>query len=222
MKKTIAFAVSAILFASTIPSITVSAHPFIEYERRATLSDVVLCARAASGQAVSSDGIRLDVDNDGVVSDHDVDIMLDAVCNLYPVFDKVISIADHEFFAEDEELLCMEMAELYNTPFEYTVIFEGIRPDLVLPYYLDYIMIDRVWSISDGGISGFAIGDEPYSADILYDHEYECGDVVVIYNVYVGGDLVRQDEFMVGDCGEFGIDYQPRFEIVQNALRNLD
>ena len=69
MKKTIAFAVSAILFASTIPSITVSAHPFIEYERRATLSDVVLCARAASGQAVSSDGIRLDVDNDGVVSD---------------------------------------------------------------------------------------------------------------------------------------------------------
>lgn len=34
--------------------------------------------------------------------------------------------------------------------------------------------------------------------------------------------IMKQHEGEHGDTGEFGIDYKPRAEIVQNALRNLE
>lgn len=216
-------AVSAAVF--TISDMPVSAEKFVEYTGWADIADVVACSRAASGDPVSNykwgDAIRLDVDFDGNITQHDADIMLDYIC-MYDMFDTVCEIAYRDWFTEMQDVFRMEMAETYNTPIQFVSVFYGFRPDQVIRYYPDYLMIDRVFTIADGGMTGYAIQEDPYFGDILYKHDYNCGDIVVIYNVYSGCELVRQDEFKVGDTGEFGIDYKPRAEIVQNALRNLE
>lgn len=219
-----AFAATACA-AYMVKAVNANASQFVEYTDWAEISDVVAVSRAAAGDPVSdyewADVIRLDVDFDGNITQHDADIMLDYI-RMYNVFDAVCEIAYCDWFTEIQDTFRMEMAETYNTPIQFVSIFYGFRPDQVIQYYPDYLMIDRVFTIADGGVTGYAIQEDPYFGDVLYEHEYICGDIVVIYNVYYEGELVRQDEFMVGKTGDFGFDYEPRIEIVQNALMNME
>lgn len=198
---------------------------FVEYTDWADISDVVAVSRTAAGDPVFdykwADVIRLDVDFDGNITQHDADIMLDYIC-MYDMFDAVCEIAYNDWFTEMQDIFRMEIAEMYSTPIQFVSVFYGFRPDQVIQYYPDYIMIDRVFTIADGGFTGYAVQEDPYFGGVLYGHEYNCGDIVVIYNVHCRGELVRQDEFMVGSTKDLGFDYEPRIEIAQNALMNIE
>lgn len=200
---------SGVVFAATVctayavKAITASAQPFIEFKRSATVSDVVLVAKAAESGMVpnNQNGIRYDVDFDGDVDSHDVDLLADYMLMKWE-FDTVIAAVSDEA-TEVLELFDMEISETY-----------GVSPD-------EFTVQPMCWSIADGGVSGYAVSDEPYTGDILYDFSYETGDIVLCTMVQIG-DMVRWDEFNFGNMAEFGFEYQPRPEVVERALMNLD
>lgn len=202
-------AASIVVFAATvcaaytIKAITASAQPFIEFKRSATIADVVLVAKAAESGMVpnNQNGIRYDVDFDGDVDSHDVDLLADYILMKWE-FDTVIDAVSDEA-VEVLDLFTMEIAETY-----------AVSPD-------EFTVYPMCWSIADGGITGFAVSDEPYTGDILYDFDHETGDIILCTMVQIG-DMVRWDEFDFGNLSEFGFSYTPRQEVVANALRNLD
>lgn len=200
---------SAVVFAATVCSayaikaITASAQPFIEFKRSATVSDVVCIAKCAESGVVpnNQNGIRYDVDFDGDVDSHDVDLLADYILMKWE-FDTAINAVSDEA-VEVLDLFTMEIAETY-----------AVSPD-------SFTVQPMCWSIADGGVTGFAISDEPYTGDILYDFDHETGDIILCTMVEIDG-FVRWDEFDFGNLSEFGFSYTPRPEVVANALRNLD
>lgn len=175
-------------------------HPFIEYKRWADASDVAAVSLSASGAFVPDNGIRYDVDNNGVVSQRDADLLQEYLC-FYEMFDAVSSYVHMNL--EITELFTMEMTEEFGSP----------------------VVLDPVISIADGGFTGYAVQYDPYTGDFVYDRAYETGDIVVIFNVYTDGDfsiIRRQEEIVFGNVADLGFSYQPRQEIVENALRNFE
>ncbi len=220
-------AITAVVLTSTVFKSNVDATRFVEYGDWANIADAVAVSRAVAGDPIEdyqwADVIRLDVDNDGEITQYDVDIMVNYI-EQYQLFDEICGIAERDWFKEMQDIFRMEMSETFNTPIQYVRTFYGFSPDEVVPYEPDCVMIDRIFTIADGGYTGYAIQEDPYFGDILYEHEYETGAIVVIYNVFVGGEtnIVRQDEFLVGDTAEFGVEYTPRVDIVERALANID
>lgn len=182
---------------------TVSATPFIEFERSANVADLVSIAKAAESGLVpeNQNGIRYDVNIDGVVDYEDVNILADYICTKL-VFDDIINEVSDEA-VEVLDLFAMEICETYQ-----------VSPD-------DFKLEIAAWSIADGGYTGYAVSDEPYTGDILYDFWYETGDIVLCTKLTYGS-AVRWDEFNFGNVSEFGFEYAPRPEIVQRALANDD
>lgn len=225
MKKAIAAIIAAISTASWSQMPT-SAERFIEYTDWASVEDLVAIYRTMADPDYKyqwSDVIRLDVDLDGSVSVHDAELMTDYIL-MYDMFDSVIEGLNHDpEIAEVKELFRMEMAEEFGVPFRNTLYFCGFRADNLMPYYPDNLMIECITTIADGGVTGYAIQEDPYCGDILYGFEYETGDIVWIFNTYNGDPhkIVRSDEFLVGNVSDFGFDWSPNPEIVERALANI-
>ena len=224
MAKHILSAIIAVATTAAMCGFSASAEPFIEYERFATMSDAVAVARAAAGDPVGVSDIRLDVNGDGLISQADVDNLVWYI-DKYSMFDAVYEYLATDECMEPENIFRMELAEQFNAPVQYVGVFSGIRPDQLLWLYADYVMVDKIVTIADGGQTGYAIQEDPYFGDIIYNYDYTVGDIVVIYNVYVGGDpqnMVRSDEFLYGNVSELGFEYCPRPDVVANAISNLD
>lgn len=202
-------------------------YQFVEFLEWAEMSDVVAMSREVTGDIFDYERreyIRFDVDNDGTVSEHDVELMLDYVLR-YDLFDTVCELREEDWFREIQSQYRTELSEQFNTPKQYVIFFYGFRPDEVVGYYPDCVVGGRIFTIADGGRTGYAIQEDPYFGNVTYNAVYETGDIVVVYNCYVGGDcskIVRSDEFKVGNVADFGFDYQPSPEIVQRALANID
>jgi len=152
---------------------------FVEYEDWASVEDVVAIYRTMADPDYKyqwADVIRLDVDLDGSVSAHDAELMTEYIL-MYDMFDSVFDGLDHDpELKEVKDLFRMEMAEEFGVAVENTMYFYGFHADDVVQYYPDNIMIERVTTIADGGVTGWAIQEDPYCGDILYDFEYEKGD----------------------------------------------
>lgn len=225
-KKVIAAIIAAISTASWF-QMPASAERFIEYTDWASVEDVVAIYRTMADPDYKyqwSDVIRLDVDLDGSVSAHDAELMKEYIL-MYDMFDSVIEGLDHDpEIAEVKDLFRMEMAEEFGIPYEKIMYFYGFKGNNVVPYYPDCLMIERITTIANGGVTGYAIQEDPYCGDIVYDFEYETGDIVWIFNIYTNGNpdnIVRQDEFLVGNVSDFGFDWSPNPEIVERALANI-
>lgn len=205
----------------------VSADSFQEYQEWPELCDVVAVSRLAAGDPVidyeREEWIRFDVNLDGAVSEKDAEIMAEYVQKT-ALFDAVCMIEFGDAFREMQYGFRTEMSERFNTPMPYVSVFYGFRPDEVLRYYPDYVMIDRVFTIADGGLTGYAIQEDPFCGDLVYEQQYQTGDIVVIYNVFVEGkgEIVESREFCIGNVAQFGYEYEPNQEIVARALRNID
>lgn len=224
MAKRIFAAVIAATTTFAMCGFSVSAEPFIEYERFPEISDAVAVARCAAGDPVNVDGIRLDVNCDGTVSQDDAENLMWYVSQ-YSMFDSVYEYLATDECMEPEDLFRMELSEQFNAPLPYVGVFSGIRPDQILWLYPDCVMVDKIVTIADGGQTGYAVTAEPYFGDVVYNFDYECGDIVVIYNVFVEGDpnkMMRSDEFLYGNVSELGFEYEPRPAVVANAMRNLE
>lgn len=197
-------AITAVVLASGFFTITANADavPFIEFKRTATVSDLVSVAKAAESGLVpeNQNGIRYDINIDGVVDDRDVELLGEYIC-MELEFNSIIDAVSDEA-VEVLDLFAMEICETYQ-----------VSPDFTLEI--------ATWSIADGGYTGYAVSDEPYTGDILYDFQYETGDIILCTKLTYGA-AVRFDEFNFGNVSEFGFDYSPRPEIVQRALANDD
>lgn len=216
-------AITVVVLTSSMHA-PVSAVPFIEYTDWADMSDVVAVSRAAVGDPVPdykwSDVIRLDVDLDNEITQHDADLMLEYV-TMYDMFDTICSLD----ISDTKERYRMEMSERFNTPIQYCRVFYGFRPDQVVKYNPDCVMIDQIFTIADGGCTGYAIQEDPYIGDITYENQYSTGDIVIVFNVFTGGDptvIQTSSECLIGNVTDLGFEYTPRPEIVANALRNME
>ena len=218
-------AITAVVLASGFRvTANADAVPFIEYGDWASISDAVAVSRAAAGDPVDDyqwgDVIRLDVDNDGDVTQHDADLIIKYI-SMYEIFDAIYEMD----IRETKDIFRMEMSERFNTPIQYCRVFYGFRPDEVVQYNPDCVMCNLVYTIADGGQTGYAIQEDPYTGDVLYNNTYNTGDVVIIFNVFTAGDptmIQVQDEIKVGNVSDLGFEYSPRPEIVQRALANDD
>lgn len=197
-------AIAAVVLASGF-SITANADavPFIEFKRKAMMSDLVSVAKAAESGSVpeNQNGIRYDINIDGVVNDRDVELLGEYIC-MELEFNSIIDAVSDEA-VEAIDLFTMEICETYQ-----------VSPD-------DFTLEIATWSIADGGDTGYAISSEPYTGDILYDFRYNTGDLVLCTKLTYGSG-VRWDEFNFGNVSEFGLDYVPRPEVVERALANID
>lgn len=196
-------AITAVVLTSSVFGISVSAVPFIEYERDATIADLVCIAKCAESGTVpeNQNGIRYDVNLDGIVDNNDVTLLRDYILFRMDM-DDIISVVSDEA-TEVLDLFAMEICETYLA-----------SPD-------DFTIEIACWSVADGGYTGYAISSEPYTGDILYDFRYSTGDLVLCTKLTYGSG-VRWDEFNFGNISEFGLDYTPRPEVVERALANID
>lgn len=227
-RMTAAFAV-AIAGAAVTPVYAESAdavHPFIEYQDWADVGGVVAVSRYAAGNPVEEyefcDTVfRFDVNCDGVVSEKDAEIMADYV-RKYALFDAVF---EQRPWDDVQQQYRAELAERYNALLPYVSVFFGFRPDEVVYWYADYVMADRIVTIADGGRTGYAVQEDPFCGDVVYETEYGFGDIVIIYNVYTEGNpdvIVESAEFCIGNVEQYGFEYQPDSDIVARALLNID
>lgn len=194
---------AVVLTSSSIFRISVSAVPFIEYERGATIADLVCIAKCAESRTVpeNQNGIRYDINIDGVVDNNDVELLKNYIFTKLEFDEVVESVSDEA--VEVLDLFSMEICDTYM-----------VSQD-------DFTLEIATWSVADGGYTGYAVSDEPYTGDILYDFPYESGDIILITKLTYGSG-VRWDEFNFGNVSEFGLDYTPRPEIVERALANID
>lgn len=198
-------AITAVVLASGFFTITANADavPFIEFKRTATVSDLVSVAKAAESGSVpeNQNGIRYDINIDGVVNDRDVELLGEYIC-MELEFNSIIDEVSDEA-VEVLDLFSMEICDTYM-----------VSQD-------DFTLEIATWSIADGGYTGYAVSDEPYTGDILYNFPYESGDIILITKLTYGSGA-RWDEFDFGNVSEFGLDYVPRPEVVERAIANID
>lgn len=196
-------AITAVVLTSSVFGISVSAVPFIEYERDATIADLVCIAKCAESGTVpeNQNGIRYDINIDGIVDNNDVELLKNYIFTKLEFDEVVESVSDEA--VEVLDLFSMEICDTYM-----------VSQD-------DFTLEIATWSVADGGYTGYAVSDEPYTGDILYDFPYESGDIILITKLTYGSG-VRWDEFNLGNVSEFGLDYTPRPEVVQRALANID
>lgn len=196
-------AIIAVVLTSSVFTVSVSAIPFVEYERDATIADLVCVAKCAESGLIpeNQSGIRYDINLDGIINDNDVTLLRDYI--LFKMdMDDIISVVSDEA-TEVLDLFAMEICETYlASPDDFTIEID-------------------CWSVADGGYTGYAVSSEPYTGDILYDFSYESGDIILITKLTYGA-AIRWDEFNFGNVSEFGLDYAPRPEIVERALANID
>lgn len=220
----------AVAIAAVFPAYAESADavstPFIEYKDWAGIEDVVAVSRYAAGNPVEEyqfcDTVfRFDVNCDGTVSEKDAEIMASYV-QKYALFDAVFEARP---WYEIQNQYREELAERFNAPLPYVSVFSGFRPDEVVYLFADYVMIDRIVTIADGGRTGYAIQEDPFCGDVVYETERGLGDIVVIYNVFTEGnpnEIVESTEFCVGNVGRYGFSYHPDSDVVARALLNLE
>lgn len=203
---------------------------FIECQEWADISDVVAIARVARGDniayGVRYEYIRFDANCDGEITNHDADLWLDYVTK-YDMFDAVFcKYAESQNETEYVECLSNE----FGVDTDHVLIGgvasqrKWIRADRMEGFNHEYVVVERVVSIADGGRTGYAIQEDPYCGDIIYDTEYAVGDIVVIYNTYINGNnrvIAKQEEVMIGNVSELGYTWSPSPEIVERALRNI-
>ena len=196
-------ALAAVVLTSAGFGLRVSAIPFIEYERDATVADLVCVAKCAEAGIIpeNQNGIRYDINLDGVIDNNDVSLLRDYILFRMDI-DDIISVVSDEA-TEVLDLFAMEICETYLA-----------SPD-------DFTIEIACWSVADGGYTGYAVSSEPYTGDILYDFKYETGDLVLCTKLTYGA-TVRYDEFNFGNVSEFGLEYTPRPEVVERALANID
>lgn len=196
-------AITAVVLTSSVFRISVSAVPFIEYERDATIADLVCVAKCAESGLIpeNQNGIRYDINLDGIIDDNDVTLLRDYILFRMDI-DDIISVVSDEA-TEVLDLFSMEICDTYM-----------VSPD-------DFTLEIATWSVADGGYTGYAISSEPYTGDILYDFRYNTGDLVLCTKLTYGSG-VRWDEFNFGNVSEFDLEYTPRPEIVERALANID
>lgn len=212
-------------------AVSASAQRFIECQEWANISDVVAIARVAAGDefayGVRYEYIRFDADCDGEITSDDADLWLDYVTK-YDMFDAVFcKCAESQNETEYVECLANE----FGVSTDHVVIGGAvsqnrwIRADRMEGFNHDYVLAERVVSIADGGRTGYAIQEDPFCGDIIYDTEYSVGDIVVIYNTYINGNnrvIAKQEEVMIGNVSELGYTWSPNTEIVERALANMD
>lgn len=204
---------------------------FIECQEWADISDVVAIARVARGDdiayGVRYEYIRFDANCDGEITNHDADLWLDYVTK-YDMFDAVFCKYAE---SQNETEYIEHIANEFNVSSDHVLIGgvasqrKWIRADRMEGFNHEYVVVERVVSIADGGRTGYAIQEDPFCGDIIYDTEYAVGDIVVIYNTYINGNnrvIAKQEEVMIGNISDIGYTWSPNPEIVERALANMD